>query len=79
LITRIPATNSQSGNVVSYGWGQLDGVNILAIEFRGKGGNRVYHYLGVPGPIWEALKTAPSAGIFINERIKPGWSAVRVQ
>ena len=40
------------------------------VEIRYKGGDR-YSYFEVPEHVYLALFTAPSAGAYVNERIKP--------
>jgi len=39
-----------------------------------------YHYYGVPSEVVEQLRTAPSAGRFLNEHVKnAGYSYARVR
>jgi hypothetical protein len=44
----------------------------LLVRFRGKK-RKSYAYLGVPRREYEALKAAPSKGIYINTVIKPRY------
>ena len=39
----------------------------LEVTFHGGG---VYHYFDVPEHIWEAIKVAPSQGVYLNSQIK---------
>ena len=74
---RIRAANSNSHNVVSYGWEPAPPV--LEVEFGGRAGkpNAIYQYKGVPQSLWCRLLEAPSAGNFLNQYIKPQYECVK--
>jgi len=81
---RVRALNSNSGNVVSYGWeetpSQGTAVGTLSVEFAGRmGKTSVYEYLDVTQSDWRDLLQSHSAGHFINERIKPNYPVRKVQ
>ena len=44
-----------------------DGRGILQLEFRSRA---IYHYYGVPAPVYEALLGAPSKGSYFNRVIR---------
>ena len=53
-----------------------DGIrNLLQLEFRS---GAVYHYLGVPAAVHEALLGAPSKGSYFNQAIRGRYPYVRV-
>ena len=39
----------------------------------------VYEYVGVPQPAYEAMKAAPSKGVYFNEEIKPHYAYRKVK
>jgi hypothetical protein len=48
--------------------GYDDPLGILQLEFRSSGA--VYLYFGVPVAVYEALRTAPSKGVYFNTTIR---------
>jgi hypothetical protein len=47
---------------------------LLQVQFKGG----TYEYLNVPPVVFEDLQEAPSAGKFINDRVKPNYNFRRV-
>lgn len=72
---RLQAQNSNSGNIVSYGFNPHHNPTILEVEFKG---GRVYRYAGPTLEEYRDLANAPSAGQFLNEVIKPKYPAERI-
>jgi hypothetical protein len=58
-------TAVQSGTLAAIGYDSARG--ILQLEFRNRA---VYRYLGVPGPVYDALWAAPSKGRCFNLTIR---------
>ena len=60
-------TAVQSSTLATIGYDSARG--ILQLEFR-KRNRAVYRYLGVPGPVYDALWAAPSKGRYFNLAIR---------
>jgi hypothetical protein len=58
-------TAVQSATLAAIGYESNGG--ILQLEFRSRA---VYRYFGVPGPVYEALWSAPSKGSYFNLAIR---------
>lgn len=64
-------TSVTSSNISSVGH---DGIDLVVTFNNG----RTYKYLSAPYSILKEILQAPSAGKFLNEKIKPVYSAVQV-
>ena len=81
---RTEAKNSNSKNILSYGWEPRSmheqQVGTLQVEFSGRNGvSTVYDYANVPYTKWIGLTHADSAGAYLNSEIKPNYEAKKVQ
>lgn len=76
---RVICNNSNSGNIISYGYSE--DTQVLEIEFSAKNGagSSVYQYGSVPAEKWRELLQATSAGNYINSNIKPYYLFKRVK
>jgi KTSC domain len=70
---RTRAFNSNSGNILSYGW--EPNPDTLEVEFGGRKDKAaaIYQYAGVPQQKWLALLAAPSAGSYLRNDIIPHY------
>jgi hypothetical protein len=66
-------TSVQSATLVAIGYD--DARAILQLEFRSRA---VYRCFGVPGPVYDALWTAPSRGRYFNMAIRGRFRHLRI-
>lgn len=76
---RTKAYNSNTGNVLSYGWEAEP--DTLEVEFAGRKGKptAIYQYAGVPQSKWLGLLHAASAGSYLHSEIIPNYPARKLQ
>jgi hypothetical protein len=74
---RTKAYNSNSGNILSYGWQEVP--PILEVEFGGRKGGQsaIYKYRGVPLEKWRGLLHAPWG--YLHDEIIPNYPVEKVQ
>jgi KTSC domain len=65
-------TSVTSSNVASIGYDPT--TQELHVGFKGKDGESVYSYAGVPKDVYDALMAADSKGGFLNSSIKGTYS-----
>lgn len=76
---RTKAYNSNSHNILTYGW--TEATETLEVEFGGRKGkpSAIYQYRRVPQSKWLGLLHAASAGTYLRNEIVPNYPAERIQ